>query len=83
MLSLGIFALFILPIALWAGRPIWDCMIRGRREKPIACRICHETHLMLVAEDEGPICMPCLRFKEAMAELEEVNAQELWDEEEM
>lgn len=42
--------------------------------KEITCRFCGEKDYVIVSDDDGTACMPCLRFQEALRELEAMQS---------
>jgi hypothetical protein len=47
--------------------------VRNSATREATCRVCHDSALILVSDDKGTICIPCLRFQEAMDELEQLE----------
>jgi hypothetical protein len=52
----------------WVGQAIVHA--KQRKTQPPVCRFCGESDVILVSDEDGTACLPCFRFREALAELE-------------
>ena len=71
---LGCIAIPFIAVAL--GRLVGAAirLLPPKPPKEITCRFCGEKDYVIVSDDDGTACMPCLRFQEALRELEAMQS---------